>query len=288
MIEWHDDIVTALARRRAVLFIGAGVSRNSVNAQNRRPPLWSDVLARGIEKCAGSHREMNRLLKSGDLLSCCQLVKYKLGHEWVPFLEAEFLTPDFQPHEIHKHIFNLDASITLTPNFDRIYDNYAIATGGNKVKIKKYYENDIGRYLRGSLTSRLIIKIHGCIDTPNDLVFTREDYANARVKHEGFYRAIDALIMTNTFVFIGCGIGDPDISLLLEQYSRTFVNSPPHYFITASAVSVDYARMLKDNYNLICVNYSSRNEHEELGHSLAALADAVDEMRADLAEKAIW
>lgn len=288
MIGWHDDVITSLARRRAVLFIGSGVSRNSTNAKGDRPPLWRDVLQKGIAKCKGSQREMTRLLNAGDLLSCCQLVKYKLGADWVPFLEGQFLKPDFKHHDIHTHIFGLDAPITLTPNFDKIYDNYAIATGGHRVRIKKYFENDIGRFLRGDERSRLIIKVHGCIDTPNELIFTREDYANARIKHEGFYRAIDALIMTNTFIFIGCGVGDPDISLLLEQYARTFVASPPHYFVTASKVSDDYAKMLKDNYNLICVTYSPKNEHEELSASLAELAESVEEKRAEMALEAIW
>lgn len=288
MIDWPEDVITAIARRRSVLFIGSGVSRNSTNDAGGRPPLWRDVLSRGIEKCPPPHREMKQLLNAGDLLTCCQLVRYRMGHNWIPFLEDEFLHPNFQHHDIHRHIFDLDSSILLTPNFDKIYDNYAIATGGNKVRIKKHHDNDIGRSIRGPLSTRLILKVHGCIDTPNELVFTREDYANARVRYEGFYRAIDALIMTHTFIFLGCGVGDPDISLILEQYARTFVNSPPHYFVTSSSLSADYAKMMQDNYNLSCIKYSPRDHHEELCASLATLAELVQDERTMLADKLLW
>jgi SIR2-like domain len=288
VINWDGEIVEALARRRAVLFLGSGVSRNSRNAAGNRPPLWKAVLEEGIAQCPAPQRELRRLLKSGDYLSCCQLIKYKMGHRWIPFLERTFSTPNFLHHEIHEHIFNLDAPVTLTPNFDRIYDNYAISAGGNKVKIKKYYDGDIGRALRGNADLRLVLKVHGCIDTPDKLIFTREDYADIRASHESFYRAIEALIMTNTLIFIGCGIGDPDISLLLEQYARSFANSPPHYFITPSKPSQDYAKLLKDNYNLVCVDYSNRNEHEELVESIAALVDLVDDSRSELAKTLLW
>lgn len=284
MIDWPADVINAIARRRAVLFLGSGVSRNAMNAAGQRPPLWGDFLKNGIRRCRGRKEEIRKLLDSGDYLTCCQLIKQKLGHEWIPFLNEQFFHPEYQPKDIHKHIFELDAPIILTPNFDKIYDNYA----AGKVRVKKYHEDDIAQFIRGSEKQRLIIKIHGCIDSPGKLVFTREDYANIRNKYDNFYRTVEALILTNTFIFIGCGGADPDISLLLEQYARSFQDSPPNYFVTSGRWSNDYKKMMTSNYNLVPLFYSGENEHADLTESLKDLVPKVDERRQYLSDARLW
>ncbi|MBU2167220.1 MAG: SIR2 family protein [Alphaproteobacteria bacterium] len=231
---------------------------------------------------------MQKLLRDKDLLSCCQIIKYRLEQDWLPLLEDEFLHPNYQPSKIHEHIFDLDASIVITPNVDRIYDNFAVAKSQNKARIKKYYEDDVSRSIRGTENYRLILKIHGCIDAPGHLIFTREDYANARSSYDNFYRAIEGLFLTHTVIFLGCGMSDPDISLLLEQYARSFCDSPPHYFVTTTGISGDYANMLKKNYNLKIVQYSPKDNHAELIESLAALVEAVDNRRDQLSETRLW
>lgn len=288
MIEWPAEIVHSLARRRAALVLGAGVSRNSIGAEGAHPPIWTEFLQRGIDRAPGSHRELKRLLNQKDLLSCCQILKYRLDQNWYPFLEEQFLHPNFQPSAIHEHIFNLDSSLILTPNVDRIYDNFAVGKAQNKAKIKRFYDDDISRNIRGTENFRLILKVHGCIDAPGKLIFTREDYADARAKHGNFYRAIEAIFLTHTVIFIGCGMNDPDISLLLEQNARAFSDSPPHYFITPSGGSEEYGTMLKRNYNLSIIQYSSKENHKELVDSIRNLAEQVDARRAELASTSLW
>ncbi|MCL8034387.1 SIR2 family protein, partial [Pseudomonas aeruginosa] len=65
----------------------------------------------------------------------------------------------------------------------------------------------------------LIIKIHGSVDSTDKLIFTRKDYSEARTKYRNFYQIIEALSLTHTFIFIGCGTNDPDIRLLLEDFN---------------------------------------------------------------------
>ncbi len=137
MIAWPEEVVSSIARRRSVIFMGAGCSMTSVNAAGLSPPSWKAFLTAGIARCTGPKTELNRLLKNGDYLSCCQIIKYKLDQDWVPFVESNFLTPQFRPNELHRAIFSLDSSIVLTPNFDKIFDSYASTQNHNLLKIKK-------------------------------------------------------------------------------------------------------------------------------------------------------
>ncbi len=260
----------------------------SVNAGGHRPPSWKGFLEAGIARCTGSKTEMKKLLKNGDYLSCCQLIKYKLDNDWVSFVEQQFLNPQFLPNKLHEAVFSLDSSIVLTPNFDKIFDNYAAAQSHNLLKIKKYYDDDIPRVLRGGGSQRLILKIHGCIDTPDRLIFTREDYADIRNKNANFYKAIDALVLTHTFLFVGCGMNDPDLALVLEQYARSFGAAPPQYVALSGKISAEYKRLLSNNYNLKVLGYSSAHDHKELLDSVLHLVDLVEAERAKLAESNLW
>ena len=40
MINWPEDVVEDIARRRCVLYLGSGVSANSVNEKGETPATW--------------------------------------------------------------------------------------------------------------------------------------------------------------------------------------------------------------------------------------------------------
>lgn len=289
MINWPTDLITSIARRRAVLFLGAGTSMNATNTIGNHPPSWHQFLSDAIDRCPGTDKkEMKDCLKSGDYLTCCQLVKYILGDKWITLVEDVFLNPNYSHGKIHEHIFDLDSGIVITTNFDKIYENYARKKDPNPFRVKSYYDDDIVRSLRGNGEQRLLLKIHGCIDTPDKLIFTREDYSSIRHRYANIYRAIDALIVTHTFLFIGCGLNDPDLSLVLEQYARSFCAAPPHYILLSKAISNNYKLMLKNNYNVETLIYSSKNNHEELTDSIKDLVDRVEDRRGRLATSGLW
>lgn len=50
MIDWPEKLIQDIARRRCVLFLGSGVSANSINADGERPKTWREVLESGIAK----------------------------------------------------------------------------------------------------------------------------------------------------------------------------------------------------------------------------------------------
>lgn len=288
MIAWPHDLTTAIARRRSVLFLGAGVSMNAQNLAGDRPPSWEQFLQRGIDLCAGNKRLLQRLLRNGDYLTCCHILKNTLNNRWIGLVEDCFLHPNYLPKEIHSAIFRLDSGTVLTPNFDKIYDSHAQNMDPNRVKVKRYHDDDVGRVVRGGEKQRLILKIHGCIDTPNKLIFTREDYAKARVKNSSFYSIVDALLLTHTFIFIGCGMTDPDLLLLLEQYSYSFEAAPSHYLLMPGPISREYRELFRTNYNIEVIAYSKKDDHKELTDSLEELVGLVDVRRDELAGEQLW
>lgn len=289
MITWPDRLVQEIARRRCIGFLGAGVSRHAKNASGERPPLWRSFLDQALTRCGPPHAEIKRLLRGGDYLTACQLIKSKLGdHDWHDLLEEVFAKPNYQGSEIHEHIFSLDLPIIATTNIDQIYDRYLSSKYGGVVVSKAYHDDAVGRYIKGDPKTRLVLKVHGSVENPEKAVFTREQYADARNGHSTFFETLSALIITQTFLFLGYGLSDPDIQLLLENNARLFRSQTPHFFVTPDRPSAELADMFSRNYSIKILRYSDKNNHEELSKSLEQLALQVGTARQSMASSQLW
>lgn len=287
MIDWPDIVVDDLARRKAIVFLGSGISANSVGHAGARPPTWQQFLQRAVDACPSPKKHIQRLLKVGDYLTACEVLRYKLDDNWAPLLAAMFTTPRFVPAEIHDQVFKLGARIVLTQNFDKIYDTQAQRLSLNTVAVKNYYDTDVATAIRDHKYA--VIKAHGTIDQPDRMIFTREQYNRARFEFAVFYDLMDALVLTHTFLFLGCGVADPDVQMMLARHALRFPHGKPHYMcMPANAIQEDVAGSLRRNYNLKIIRYSPRDNHAELLDGVKRLVTSVESRRDELAASQDW
>ncbi len=287
MINWPEDLISDIARRKCVLVLGAGVSKNSDNSIGERPKDWKEFLMSASEGIY-TKSEIRKQINSGDFLTACELIKKQLGRDrFNSLIKTEFLTPQFRPANIHEYIYNLDSRITITPNFDKIYDTYATTASQGSIIIKRHTDNDIADCIRRP--EHLIIKIHGSVEAPDDLIFTRKDYSTARTKYRNFYNVIEALSITHTFFFIGCGTNDPDIRLILEDYSFKFIQNKKHFIVIPSnTVHKKVLDIISETMSLEPLLYDSKNNHIQLTNSIKELVDLVEIKRNELSGTMRW
>lgn len=289
MISWPQQLIEDIARRRAILFLGAGVSKNSVSEFDAsvRPPSWAEFLNAAVERCEPK-RHINSLLRKGDFLTACEIIKHKLSAEdWNDLVYKQFVAPKFRAAEIHRDIFKLDCRIVLTQNVDRIYDTFATNESSGTVYVKEYSKVDVALMVRGE--KRCVLKAHGTADTPVETIFTREEYVRARVNHSAFYNVLDALTITHTLLFVGCGVSDPDVQIMLERHAYSFPGSRAHYMIAPKGnYHTDVQDSIKRNMNLNFLFYRPANHHAELTDSIHELVGLVDARRERLADARDW
>ena len=232
-------------------------------------------------------KNIKKEIDRDNYLLACELLKKKLGdNDFIDLLKDEFERPQFQEADIHKDIFKLNQRIVITPNFDKIYDSYAEHESQGTIHVKKYDETDIADGLRRH--DMLILKMHGSIDSPNKVIFTQKDYAKARIQYAKFYKIMEALLMTHTFIFIGAGINDPDVRLLLENYSAMFHTAMPHYFVTTKESIKNKEDIYSEIFNLKFLLYDSRDNHKELSDSIHELVTLVEVEREEIAKSQNW
>lgn len=289
MIDWPRDLIDDISRRRAILFLGAGISKNAVSRRNPnvRPPLWSEFLDIAVQRCKGSVLHIKRMIKSGDFLTACEIIKHRLDDEWNSIVHELFVEPEFSHAKIHKTIFSLDCRIVLTQNVDKIYDVYAASESQGTVYVKEYSKIDVGLVVRGDRWC--VLKAHGTVDSPAEMVFTREEYSTARARFFAFYSILDALAVTHTIVFLGCGASDPDVQLMLERQAALYPCSRPHYMVSpVGRIHTDVAQCYKRSMNLRVLTYKPDDSHSELSASLEELLASVEIRRFDLASQRDW
>lgn len=288
MIDWPENLIQDLARRRAVVVLGSGVSRHSVGDKGARPPTWKQFLNDALADCpVATPAYIDAAIQSGDLLHACEWLKSRYDEAWHPYLRKKFSTPRFRPAVIHGHIVRLDSRIVFSLNFDNIYEMAANAAHSGSHIVKHYYDRDVAEYLRGD--GRYIVKIHGSMNSPDRLIFTQKDYAEARVNNSSFYQAFDATLLTHSFLFIGSGYTDPDMNLILENQKFNFPASHPHYFLTENQNNDDLKKSLRQNRNLKTIEYDRiDDDHSGLVVELQALANSVEEYREELTQSLNW
>lgn len=290
MINWPEDLVSDIARRRSVLFLGAGVSKNSTNQNGERPMDWVEFLTH-LSQLMDHGKQQEAVVKcigSSDLLTACEIARKGLGDDkFKTELLRAFSEKRFRFASIHEDIVAIDSRIVLTTNFDKLYDTAANTILHGDIIIKSYTDSDIADIVRRQ--NRCIIKVHGTIDSPADTVLTRRDYAIARNAYAHFYRVIDALFMTHTFVFLGASMRDPDMALMMEDYALRYRGARPHYVVMPDdpALEAEMA-VVQESLNLKAIKYDGANNHQELRDGVSELSQLVAEARARLLETMNW
>jgi len=290
MIDWPQDLIHDIAARKSVLFLGAGVSRNATNADGVHPREWTAFLEHLATRVsdAAKKEEVIQSINEGDLLTACELAREYLS---APLFKTEMLQEfsgnGYKPAKIHDDLSLVDSRLVMTTNFDKLYENRANQLQDNTVIVKSYYDRDVADVFRRR--DRVVIKVHGTIDTPDMTIFTRSQYARARRDYGHFHQLLRGLFVTHTFVFLGTSLRDPDIQLLLEDHAYRFEGARPHYMaMPEDSARSGTLRVLEDTMNIKALLYDPAHNHQALAASIAELVPKIEAARETIAATAGW
>lgn len=110
----------------------------------------------------------------------------------------------------------LKTQIILTTNYDSfIEDSY---NSSSKYKITKY----IGQkgFFKSTYDYAELYKLHGCIESPGDIVITGEDYTNFEQNSVLISSKIISLMMTSPIIFMGYSLTDINVRKIIKEFTR--------------------------------------------------------------------
>lgn len=286
MIEWPQILIEELAAKRAIIFIGAGISASCQSSTDpvTRPPSWYKLLEQardlfvndGVEKDFISH-----LIGTDQLLDAAEVIFDRVTPaQKRAFFTDVFARPRFIPSDLHALIQKINSKIVVTTYYDQIYEAQCDAlTAGQGFVVHKYYDDRLLNSVR--FRDNLIIKAHGCVSDTNKIILTRSDYFHMKSENFDFYNILNSLLTVHTVLFLGCGMSDPDIQLVLENTNISASSDHPHYAVMPRGKHPSLIKSMQKSYNLKVLEYDldSEGQHSELIESLSILQSQVDSIR---------
>lgn len=251
IIEQIEKIREINKQHKLVIFVGAGVSRNSGVCSWWE--LVKDIAIRIdyndiCEKC-----KMKNLICSecGETLELCSFdnyeCQYKRNYSPDEFLKIpqyfyekegekeylEFLNGIFGKHYdtnvIDELIVELEPEHIITTNYDHLIEDVKNPSISNYTVIK----NNDDLLEKGRHGRKYIIKMHGDIDDLDNIVLKEDDYLTYSLNHELLEIYIKSILIDKTILFVGYSLGDNNLKLIMS-YINYFANTlkierPPHY-----------------------------------------------------------
>ena len=236
MIDIPPGLKEAIEADDLVLFIGAGLSWDLKNTDNESLEGW-DKMVKSITSHLNKKGHITDELKQAcDALEPIKALE-KLETEGInrgqigKFVKHYFTLGEENDYSFHKKLFSLSTKI-ITTNYDRAFEK---ATPELQ-EIKAYKTKD---YELNSLKKDpiFLFKLHGCIEHLDSMVLFPSDYdelykSKGREAEHALY-ALRNLIFNKTFLFIGTGLGDPQINGIFKEINRIQgIYDQEHYIIT--------------------------------------------------------
>ncbi|WP_218230676.1 SIR2 family protein [Paenibacillus chitinolyticus] len=277
-IMWPENLIEELAYRRAILFLGSGVSATAKNDEGKSPETWGTFLnnIKGLIKNPAVEDLQfveNMLTQENYLLALQAIQDLSDSGAYSKYLKDKFSRGKYYPSAVHKAIKKINSKILITTNFDKIYENLC----NEDIYVKYDYQKAKSIIANIKSPENIIIKAHGSIDDTNDMIFTSEQYYNAQEKHPEFYFLLQALFVTNTVLFLGYGLNDPDINLVLQSFPNTSNSSSPHYIVIKEGTSKHVIKHWEKTYNVKCLEYGPHYDNFE--ENIEELKDLVASLR---------
>ena len=226
----------AIEKDELVLFIGAGLSWDLKNTEGKTLGGWKEMVSSILSFLKDKEYITAEEQQSYDKLEPIDALK-KLEEKGISrreigdFLKHYFTLKKSKKFPIHKKAFRLSTKI-ITTNYDRAFE---IAFPElQEIKAYKTKDYELNKLKKDPI---FLFKLHGCIEHIDSMVLFPSDYdklykSTGREAEHALY-ALRNLIFNKTFLFIGTGMGDPQITSFFEEIKRTQgIYNQEHFIIT--------------------------------------------------------
>ena len=236
MINIPSELKKAIEADDLVLFIGAGLSWDLKNTDNESLEGWGKMVKSITSHLITEGYITDELKQICDALEPIETLKIleKKGiskREIGGFVKHYFTLRGRNNFSFHKKLFSLSTKI-ITTNYDKAFEK--AIPGLQEIKAYKGKDYELNRVKKDSI---FLFKLHGCIDGIDSMVLFPSDYDglydDKGREAEHALHTLRILISNKTFLFIGTGLGEPQINGIFKEINRIQgIYDQKHYIIT--------------------------------------------------------
>lgn len=216
-----NEVSKLLYEKRAVYFIGAGISKpsNFKSWLELLNTMQSDI---GIEiSDKDDLPEMAQFIVNNSLDNKGRLLN--------KIVECYTATDNNNINDYHNALITTSIDTIWTTNYDTLIEQ---AFGDSAIVVRRC---DRDLLPTTPMNSKIeIIKMHGSVDSPlpENIIITKEDYEDYSITHPLTTERLRSDLLSKSFVFIGYSYRDPNIKAIMTEV-RHLCNRrmTPHYMI---------------------------------------------------------
>lgn len=192
-------IQQACKNNRLVVFVGAGVSKNS------GIPTWNELIERMKSELPEKLRYEN------DALKIAQLYKDSRGHkEYMDKVKEVLLYNKTVPNQLHTSILSLNPCHIITTNYDDLIEQELL---------NRFVQYDIVREDKNIPQIKypnVLVKMHGDYLTDN-IVLTETDYYNYYQNFPLTRAFVQSIFASKLVLFVGFSFSDLNLKMILNE-----------------------------------------------------------------------
>jgi hypothetical protein len=251
-----QELSQQMSKGNVVLFVGAGLSIGA------GLPGWG-ALIRPLAERIG--------YKGNDLLKGAQYYENRKGRvALVSYLRDELDTANFEPTENHYLLTQLPVNTVFTTNFDNLLER-AYRRAGRMINLVVGAE-ELALWDKSRVN---LVKLHGTCERPNSIIITERDYNTAYRRNTLILQQLNSLLATQTFLFIGYSVSDPDFNQIYDQLRIDLGQHQRRpYLVTFDLDEFKEEDLEQRGYGVISLP-SSKDRNAQLAEWLRVLLNAV-------------
>ena len=186
-----------------VLFIGSGVSAGA------GLPTWQELIERLAVQAHIDSEILKGFLKK-DLRDQATILERRWEREPGVSLR-DSLAEQLHTNRYalaHGLLASLSAKEAVTTNFDTLFEKASQGAGKELAVLPANPQETAGRWL---------LKLHGTVDDPATIIFTRSDFLEMPRQHRALMGLVQGLLMMRHLLFVGYSLTDEDFHELIHE-----------------------------------------------------------------------
>lgn len=226
-----------LYNRTAVVFLGAGASMgdDSERSSNRGVPGSSSL----VEALAQEFGIELKYDSDGNLLDTLRGVASLAVNNRDAITVKKFIIDQIRPRcgtslKAHKALASVDPHIVITTNYDDLYESACMEAGKSlETVVKSAQLPRIPQY------RPRLLKLHGDINAPEDIVLTGPDYGKWQREAGGLKAEVVTALQKSVCIFVGYGVADENLHDILNIIQQNLEdNSLKHFALVREVDSM--------------------------------------------------
>lgn len=262
-----EELVQLFKGKKASLFIGAGLSKGV------GLPDWYTLLEELIQRVEkvipnsmSYATECRKVAQEGNFLTIAQELRERLGKdEFNKYIRERFVDQRPEPNDVFKLLVDLPYNYIITTNYDYlIEDAFAFVHRKNAKKYTYHQAQAMADNIWNGY--KFILKAHGDADEPDKIILTDKDYRNIINAEIGYKSILQVLFTTNSILFLGSSLTDPELNLLLSFLKHAYHDGGPKHFalIDETRISGIVAERWRKDYGINIITYNPSDNHKQV------------------------